>query len=173
MRIGIDLGGTKIEGILLGPDGHELLRVRTPTPQGDYTATVRAVANLVARLSTDCDPVPHVGIGIPGALSPATGLVKSSNSVCLIDKPLDKDLSAAIGRPVRLTNDANCFAVSEAQDGAGQGCKVVFGIILGTGVGGGIAIDGQALGGHNAITGEWGHNPLRWPQVLDGQDERP
>jgi len=173
MRIGIDLGGTKIEAILLAADGRELERVRMPTPQGDYEGTVRAVASLVARLEQSIDEVPTVGIGMPGAMSPATGLVKSSNSVCLIGNPLDKDLQAAIGRPVRLTNDANCFAVSEAQDGAGKGAHVVFGVILGTGVGGGIAIDGHAMTGLNAITGEWGHNPLPWPQVLDGIDERP
>lgn len=173
MRIGIDLGGTKIEGILLDDHGHECSRLRTPTPKGDYTATVRAIADLVRHLSTGCETPPSVGVGIPGAISPTSGLVKNANSVWLIGKPLDKDLETVIGRPVRITNDANCFAVSEAQDGAGQGSKVVFGVILGTGVGAGIAVNGHALGGHNAIAGEWGHNPLAWPQILDGHDERP
>ncbi|PHS76864.1 MAG: transcriptional regulator [Rhodospirillaceae bacterium] len=173
MRIGIDLGGTKIEAILLASDGRELARVRQATPQGDYTGTIQAIVGLVDQLETKCNAVATVGIGIPGALSPATGLIKSSNSVCLIGHPLDKDLETALGRPVRLTNDANCFAVSEAHDGAGQGADVVFGVILGTGVGGGIALNGHALIGPNAIAGEWGHNPLPWPQVLDGQDERP
>lgn len=171
MRIGIDLGGTKIEGIALDAQGRELRRIRIPTPQGDYAATVKAVADLVHQL--DGTGKASVGIGIPGTLSPATGLVKNANSVCLIGQPLDRDLGDAIGRPVKLANDANCFAVSEAHDGAGQGARVVFGVIIGTGVGGGLAIDGHALLGANAIGGEWGHNPLPWPQVLDGHDERP
>lgn len=173
MRIGIDLGGTKIEAILLASDGQQLDRVRQATPGGDYQGTIQTIVDLVAQLESSLDQNATVGIGIPGALSPATGLIKSSNSVCLIGHPFDKDLKAALGRPVRLTNDANCFAVSEAQDGAGQGADVVFGAILGTGVGGGIALKGQALTGPNAIAGEWGHNPLPWPQILDNQDERP
>ncbi len=173
MRIGIDLGGTKIEGILLAPDGHEVLRQRIDTPQGDYTATVKAVVDLINVLETDCDQLPTVGVGIPGAISPTSDLIKNANSVCLIGNPLHHDLSTAIGREVRLENDANCFAVSEAHDGAGQGADVVFGIILGTGVGGGICIHGRPLTGPNAIAGEWGHNPLPWPQVLDGHNERP
>lgn len=173
MRIGIDLGGTKIEAILLASDGREVARVRQATPQNDYDGTIRAIVNLVAQLETEIDGAASVGLGIPGALSPATGLIKSSNSVCLIGHPLDKDLEIALNRPISLTNDANCFAVSEAHDGAGQGADVVFGVILGTGVGGGIALKGKALVGPNAIAGEWGHNPLPWPQIMDGQDERP
>ena len=174
MRIGIDLGGTKIEGLLLSAEGLEVKRIRVPTPQGDYAATILAVADLVRQLECDLgDHAASVGVGIPGALSPASGLVKNANSVCLIGQRLDFDLSQALGRPVRLANDANCFAVSEAHDGAAAGAPVVFGVILGTGVGGAVAIDGHALTGANAIAGEWGHNPLPWPQVLDGADERP
>ena len=173
MRIGIDLGGTKIEGLLLTPDGVEAKRVRVPTPQGDYAATVQAVADLVRQLDAQANHACTVGVGIPGALSPATGLVKNANSVCLIGQPLHQDLASAIGREVRLANDANCFAVSEAHDGAAAGARVAFGVIIGTGVGGGVAVDGHALVGANAIGGEWGHNPLPWPQVLDGRDERP
>lgn len=173
MRIGIDLGGTKIEGILLAPDGHQAARTRIPTPQGDYLATVQAVANLIQDFDNAAQSLGHtqpsVGIGIPGATSPATGLVKNANSVCLIGNALDKDIADAIGRDVRLANDANCFAVSEAHDGAAAGAHVVFGVILGTGVGGGIAIGGHPITGPNAIAGEWGHNPLPWPT----NDERP
>ena len=171
MRIGIDLGGTKIEGIALDDAGREQARKRIPTPQGDYAGTVKAVAELVHHL--DADGTASVGVGIPGTLSPATGLVKNANSVCLIGQALDRDLEAALRRPVRLANDANCFAVSEAHDGAAKGARVTFGVILGTGVGGGLVIDGRPLVGANAIAGEWGHNPLPWPQVLDGRDERP
>lgn len=178
MRIGIDLGGTKIEGILIGPDGHEegheIARERIPTPQNDYLATVQAVAQLVRHLDTTaaqhgCATPPSVGVGIPGATSPDTGLVKNANSVCLIGHALDQDIATAIERKVRLANDANCFAVSEATDGAAAGMHVVFGVILGTGVGGGISIDGRPITGPNAIAGEWGHNPLPWPR----DDERP
>ena len=175
MRIGIDMGGTKIEGIVIDARGHECARLRVPTPIGDYSATVRAVAGLVNVLANQtnlADDVP-LGIGIPGALSPTTGLIKNSNSTCLIGNPLDRDLAEATGRAVRLANDANCFAVSEAIDGAGVGYTVIFGVILGTGVGGGISINGTFRGGTNAIAGEWGHNPLPWPQVFDGRDERP
>ena len=176
MRIGIDLGGSKIEGLVLGPDGQELARLRAETPQGDYDATIKAVADLVAALADDAggaDGVP-VGVGIPGTVSPATGLVKNANSTCLIGRPLDQDLEHALGRPVRLANDADCFTISEAADGAGANFGVVFGVILGTGCGGGIAVDGQLVSGPNAIAGEWGHNPLPWPQVLEGVgDERP
>jgi fructokinase len=163
MRIGIDLGGTKIEGIALDDSGRALLRRRVPTPQGDYRATVDAVAALVASIEKDTAARGTVGIGIPGALSRVTGLVKNANSTCLIGKPLQGDLEAALGRPVRLANDANCFALSEAVDGAGQGAAVVFGVILGTGVGGGIVVDGRVIEGPNAIAGEWGHNPLPLP----------
>ncbi len=169
MRAGIDLGGSKIEGIVLGADGRELARTRIATPQGDYLGTVRAVADLVANLERETGQVSRVGVGIPGTVSPATGLVKNANSTCLIGQPLDRDLAAALGRPVRLANDANCFAVSEAADGAAAGADVVFGVILGTGVGGGIAVRGTPLRGPNAIAGEWGHNPLPWPD----DSERP
>ena len=163
MRIGIDLGGTKIEGIALAADGRELARVRVATPAGDYGATVAAVADMVAGLERAAGPAHSVGVGIPGTVSPATGLVKNANSTWIIGKALDRDLAAALGRPVRLANDANCFAVSEAVDGAAAGAHVVFGVILGTGAGGGIVIDGRPLTGANAIAGEWGHNPLPWP----------
>ena len=170
MRIGIDLGGTKIEGLLLAADGTAVKRIRIPTPQGDYTATVHAVADLVRQIDQETNGTKAtVGIGIPGTVSPATGLVKNANSVCLIGQPLDLDIAKAIGRDVRLANDANCFAVSEAHDGAAAGDRVVFGVILGTGVGGGVAINGHALVGANAIAGEWGHNPMPWPT----DDERP
>ena len=164
MRIGIDLGGTKIEGILLDSSGTEIQRLRVSTPQGDYAATVRAIADLVGQLDQGLSTPPSVGVGIPGTVSAQTGLVKNANSVCLIGNPLDKDISETIGRDVRLENDANCFAVSEAHDGAGAGAHVVFGVIVGTGVGGGIAIDGEPLKGLNAIGGEWGHNALPWVQ---------
>lgn len=161
MRIGIDLGGTKIEGILLDEHGVEHARKRIPTPQGDYVATVKAVAALVHELKGDHSV--SIGVGIPGAVSANTGLIKNANSVCLIGQPLDHDLTQAIGQTVRLANDANCFATSEAVDGAAKGAEVVFGVILGTGVGGGVVVGGHALAGANAIAGEWGHNPLPWP----------
>src|SRR5262245_5208004 len=161
MRIGIDLGGTKIEAIAL--DGsHELARRRVPTPRGDYEATVSAVASLVRQIGDGT-----VGVGIPGALSRVSGLVKNANSTWLIGRPLKQDLEHAIGREVRLANDANCFALSEAIDGAGAGADVVFGVILGTGVGGGIVAHGKVLTGPNAIAGEWGHNPLPAPTPED------
>jgi len=167
-RIGIDLGGTKIEAVLLGPGGEQLARERIATPRGDYDGTLDAVAGLVERMkaipaAAGAVP-PTVGVAIPGALSPATGLVKNANSTWLIGRSLDRDLEARLGQPVRLANDANCFAVSEAVDGAGTGATVVFGVILGTGIGGGIAIDGRPLRGANAIAGEWGHNPLPAPR---------
>ncbi len=170
MRIGIDLGGTKIEGIVLDEAGGERARLRVATPQGDYTGTLEAVAGVVrdleARAGTRC----RVGIGHPGALSPATGLMKNANSTVLNGHPLDRDLRRVLGRDeIRLANDANCFAVSEAADGAGRGWPVVFGVILGTGVGGGIVIDGKPLQGAQAIAGEWGHNALPLPR----DDERP
>ncbi len=169
MRIGIDLGGTKIEGIALDADGTELARRRLPTPQGAYQDTVAAIAALVSQLERQTGRRGSVGVGTPGALSPATGLIKNANSTRLIGHALDRDLEHALGRPVRLANDANCFAVSEAVDGAAAGAAVVFGVILGTGVGGGIAIQGRPLTGINAIAGEWGHNPLPQPNA----DERP
>lgn len=165
-RIGIDLGGTKIEGILLDPAGKESLRLRIDTPAGDYPATIEAIKHMVTTLEAETT-LPSgeatVGLGIPGTLSPGTGLIKNANSTCLIGKPLNKDLEAALNRPVRLANDANCFALSEATDGAGRNFSVVFGVILGTGVGGGLVVDGNLLTGPNSIAGEWGHNPLPWP----------
>ena len=160
-RIGIDLGGTKIEGVLLDPQGQIVSRERVPTPKDDYGATVRAIAGLVRRfeLSVPGEP-PSVGVGTPGAVSPLTGLMKNCNSTWLNGRTLREDLEVAIGRPVRLANDANCFALSEAVDGAGVGAEVVFGVILGTGVGGGVIVRGRPLLGPNAIAGEWGHNPL-------------
>ncbi len=167
MRIGIDLGGTKIELIALDDAGREVLRQRVPTPQGDYPATVGAVVSLIEKAEKDLKANATVGIGMPGALSRATGLVKNANSTCLIGKDLKGDLQKALGREVRITNDANCFALSEAVDGAGKGAEVVFGVILGTGVGAGIVVRGEVLVGLNAIAGEWGHNPLPLPRKED------
>ena len=169
MRIGIDLGGSKIEAIALDATGAPLARRRRPTPKGDYDATVRAVAGLVRDLEAALGRPGSVGMGIPAALSPATGLVKNANSTWLNGRPLDRDLTAALDRPVRLANDADCFALSEATDGAGAGAESAFGVILGTGVGGGLVVAGRLLAGPNAIAGEWGHNPLPWPD----DDERP
>jgi fructokinase len=169
MRLGIDIGGTKIEAAALGADGTIRLRRRLPTPSGDYPGIIATVKALVTGIEAEAGPAESVGVGIPGMLSPATGLVKNANSTCLIGRPFDRDLAAALGRPVRLANDANCFALSEAVDGAAQGARVVFGVILGTGVGGGVVVDGKVLTGRNAIAGEWGHSPLPWPQ----DDERP
>jgi fructokinase len=169
MRIGIDLGGTKIEGIALADDGAELARLRVATPKDDYAAIVDAVAGVVRALEERTGGRGTVGVGMPGCLSPATGLVKNANTVALIGKPLDRDLETALGRPVRLANDANCFALSEASDGAGAGAAVVFGVIIGTGTGGGVVVNGQVLTGPNAVAGEWGHNPLPWPT----DEERP
>ncbi|MDF3073320.1 MAG: transcriptional regulator [Alphaproteobacteria bacterium] len=164
MRIGIDLGGTKIEGLALDDDGRELTRHRVATPQGPYEETIAAIVTLVTQIERDTGARGSVGIGTPGALSPATALIKNANSTRLIGHPLDRDLERALGRPVRIANDANCFAVSEAVDGAAAGAAIVFGVILGTGCGGGIAIDGKAVTGANAIAGEWGHNPLPQPR---------
>jgi fructokinase len=169
MRIGVDLGGSKIEAAALDRDGRVVLRRRVPTPAGDYAATIRAICDLVRGLEAALGSEAKVGIGMPGALSPATGLVKNANSTCLNGRPFDRDVAAALGREVRFANDANCFALSEATDGAARGARVVFGVILGTGVGGGIVIDGRMTSGANAIAGEWGHWPLPWP----GDDERP
>lgn len=164
MRIGIDLGGTKIEGAALSPSGETLFRRRVPTPRNDYEGTLAAVAALVAEIEEKVDARGTVGVGIPGAMSPATGKVKNANSVWLIGKPLDRDLELRLGRPVRIANDANCFALSEALDGAARGAGTVFGVILGTGVGGGIVAGGAPIVGRNSIAGEWGHNPLPWPE---------
>ncbi len=160
VRLGIDLGGTKIECVALDDGGRELLRVRTETPQGDYAATLDAIARLVAGAEQRLGCRSSVGVATPGALSRATGRLKNSNSVCLNDRPLPQDLERALGRAVRLANDADCFALSEATDGGGAGAASVFGVILGTGVGGGIVIDGRLVDGPNGIAGEWGHNPL-------------
>lgn len=172
MRIGIDLGGTKIEAAALDDEGEVIVRRRQPTPRDDYDATVAAVAGLVSQIESDYDTQASVGVGIPGAISPATGLVKNANSTWLIGKPFDRDLSSALGRTVRVANDANCFALSEAVDGAAAGKHVVFGVILGTGVGGGVVVGGRALTGAHAIAGEWGHNPM--PGLLDEEwNDRP
>jgi len=167
IRIGIDLGGTKTEVIALAADGREIYRKRTATPSGDYAAQIALVVRLVAELEQAVGAAGTVGVGIPGAISPATGLIKNANSNWLIGKPLDRDLAAALGRPVRLQNDANCLAVSEATDGAAAGCDVVFAAILGTGVGGGIVVRGWPLTGRNAIAGEWGHTQLAWREASE------
>jgi len=163
MRIGIDLGGTKIEGIALDDNGSELFRERVATPQYDYDATVSAVVELVKKIEHVTKATGTVGMGIPGAISPATGLVKNANSTWLIGRALQKDLSEQLDRTVKITNDANCFVMSEATDGAAAGANCVFGVIIGTGTGGGIVINGSILTGVNAIGGEWGHNPMPWP----------
>ena len=186
MRIGLDLGGTKIEGLALGDDGGELARRRIAAPRGNYDDTVQAIVDLVTSLERSAEAASAakadrtttasarqaratVGIGIPGAISPATGLIKNANSTWLIGRPFESDLARALGRPVRLANDANCFALSEATDGAAAGAAVVFGVIIGTGTGGGLVVNGRVVVGANAIAGEWGHNPLPAPQ----DDERP
>lgn len=163
-RIGIDLGGTKTEVAVLGAGGTELLRHRVPTPAGDYAGTVRTIAQLVREAEGVAGASAPVGIGTPGSLSRRSGLVINANSTVLIGKPLKHDVERAVGRSVRMANDANCFALSEATDGAAAGARVVFGAILGTGVGGGIAVDRHVLDGANGIAGEWGHNPLPWPR---------
>jgi fructokinase len=164
MRIGVDLGGTKIEAIALDDDGAVRARRRVATPRHDYDATLRAIAGLVSAIEKETGRRGTVGIGMPGALSPATGLVKNANSTWLIGRALDRDLSPLLARSLRFANDANCFALSEAVDGAAAGARVVFGVIVGTGTGGGIAVDRRVLTGPNAIAGEWGHNPLPWPR---------
>ena len=179
LRIGIDLGGTKIEGLVLDGGG-EAARLRVDTPRNDYEGTLAAIGRLIAgleKLVSNGSQIPDprsgsratIGIGIPGTIAPSTGLVKNANSTWLIGKPLQKDLERLLGRQVRIANDANCFAMSEATDGAGAGAEVVFGVIVGTGVGGGVAVRGRIIPGANGIGGEWGHNPLPWP---DGEDER-
>jgi fructokinase len=163
MRLGIDLGGTKIEIIAIDEAGREQLRRRVPTPQGDYAATLQAIHELVRAAEAELGACGRVGIGTPGALSRATGRMKNANSVWLNGQPLKEDLERLLARPVRIENDANCFALSEATDGAAAGAPVVFGVILGTGTGAGIVVHGRLLTGPNAIAGEWGHNPLPWP----------
>ncbi len=167
LRIGVDLGGTKIEALAIDESGRELARKRIAAPRGDYGATVSAVSSLVLDLEKQIKATARVGIGIPGTLSRVTGLVKNSNSTWLIGQPLKEDLEKALGRELRLSNDANCFALSEAADGAGKGARIVFGAILGTGVGSGIVVDGRVVDGPNGIAGEWGHNPLPLPQEED------
>ena len=162
-RIGIDLGGTKIEGAAIDVCGSVRFRHRVVTPAQDYRGTIDAIIALIGTIDREVGTTAPVGIGIPGTISPATGLIKNANSTWLIGRPLQRDLEIALGRPTRLANDANCFALSEATDGAGAAVETVFGVILGTGVGGGIAIRRQILAGANAIAGEWGHNPMPWP----------
>ena len=169
IRFGVDLGGTKIEIVGLDARGAEVLRRRMATPAGDYRAVIDAVAGLVAGAERELGITGTVGIGTPGSISRATGLLRGSNSVCLNGQPIKRDLETALAREVRISNDANCFALSEATDGSGEGADVVFGAILGTGVGSGIVVHGRVLDGPNAIAGEWGHNPLPWPR----DDERP
>jgi fructokinase len=169
MRLGIDLGGTKIEIIALDNRGHELFRKRVATPQGDYRATLNAIVQLIHDAESATHQRGSIGIGTPGALSPATGLMRNSNSVCLNGMPVKSDLEKLLQRELRMANDANCFALSEATDGAAQGANVVFGVIVGTGTGAGVVVQRHVLTGPNAIAGEWGHNPLPWPR----DDERP
>lgn len=169
LAIGIDLGGTKMEVVALDEAGRELIRRRQPTPRGDYAATLETMRSLVLGVEAELATTGTVGVGHPGAISPATGLIKNANSVWLNDRPLDRDFIALLGREVAFANDANCLALSEATDGAGAGADIVFAVILGTGVGGGIVVGGRVLVGGNAIAGEWGHNPLPWPR----DEERP
>jgi fructokinase len=172
IRIGVDFGGTKIEAAALDRDGRFLARVRAPTPR-DYEASLAAISDLVAEAERQAGVPPgskrFVGVATPGSISPKTGLIRNANSIWLNDKPFREDVSARLGAPVRMINDANCLALSEASDGAAAGAAVVFAAILGTGCGGGIAVDGRVLEGVNAIAGEWGHTPLPWPQ----EDEYP
>lgn len=162
MRIGVDLGGTKVEALALDEHGRELRRIRVPTPQQDYPGTVNTIAQLVRDLERETEARGTVGVGIPGTIVRATGLVKNANSTWLNGQPLERDLSAALDREVRCANDANCFAISEATDGAAAGAGVVFGVILGTGCGGGLVVDGSGLSGPNGLAGEWGHTALPW-----------
>ena len=162
MQIGIDLGGTKIEIICLKPNGEQVLRRRIPSPQGDYIKTVKTISEIVLSLKKLLNNSISVGIGIPGSISSSSGLVKNANSTWLIGKPLEEDLTNTIGQPIKLANDANCFILSECIDGAAKDAMVAFGVILGTGVGGGISVNKVILSGSNSITGEWGHNPLPW-----------
>jgi len=164
LRIGIDLGGTKIEGVALARDGSERARIRIPAPKGDYDASIAALADLVSELEGQTGAESSVGVGMPGSISPVTGLVQNANSVWLNGRPLKRDFEMRLGREVRFANDANCFAVSEATDGAGAGAASVFGVILGTGCGGGVVVKGAIVDGPRGIGGEWGHNPLPWMQ---------
>lgn len=162
MRIGIDLGGTKIEGIALDDSGDECFRKRIPSPQGNYQSTLKAIVDLVSEIESTTQTTGSIGIGIPGAISPQTKLVKNANSTWLIGQPLQADLEALLQRKICIENDANCFVVSEATDGAAKNADIVFGVIIGTGTGGGIYVRGQSIIGANAIAGEWGHNSLPW-----------
>jgi fructokinase len=170
MRIGIDLGGTKIEGLALDEGGAEKARLRMDTPREDYDGTIAAIVNVVRRLEAETGATGTVGAGIPGSVRQATGLIKNANSTWLNGRPFQQDLSRAMGREVRVANDANCLAVSEATDGAAAGKQVVFAVILGTGCGGGVAFEGKVHAGPNGVGGEWGHNPLAWarPEELPG-----
>lgn len=165
MRIGIDLGGTKIEALALGVDGQELGRIRLPTPRNDYAGTLNAICNLVHALESQLGRQATVGVGIPGSIVRHSGLVKNANSTWINGRPLERDLSAALAREVRCANDANCLALSEATDGSGAGHRVVFAVILGTGCGGGLAIDARVHEGLHGVAGEWGHNSLPWPRA--------
>lgn len=165
MRIGIDLGGTKIEALALGADGRELGRIRLPTPRNDYAGTLNAICNLVHALESQLGRQATVGAGIPGTIVRHSGLVKNANSTWINGRPLERDLSAALAREVRCANDANCLALSEATDGSGAGHRVVFAVILGTGCGGGLAIDARVHEGLHSVAGEWGHNSLPWPRA--------
>jgi fructokinase len=165
VRIGIDLGGTKIEGIALDDRGVALVRRRIAAPRGDYAGTLRALGQLVHAIEQEAGAAGSLGVGIPGTISAASGRVKNANSTWLIGQPLREDLQALLARPVRFANDANCFALSEAVDGAGAGAQVVFGVIVGTGTGGGLVVGGRVLDGVNGIAGEWGHNPMPWPRT--------
>lgn len=166
MRIGLDYGGTKIEAAAFGPGGAPLARLRTPTPR-QYDASLQVIREMVAQIERDTAARGSVGVALPGSVSPRTGLVRNANSTWLNGKPLERDLAAALDRPVRIANDANCFALSEAVDGAGAGAACVFGVILGTGCGGGVAIDGGVHNGASGVAGEWGHTPLPWPSAAE------
>ena len=166
-RIGVDLGGTKIEGLLLDSDGQERARHRVATPRNDYAATIQAIRDLVLRLEAGAGEIASVGVGMPGSLSPSTRLVQNANSTWLNGRAFDRDLAAVLGRDVRLANDANCFALSEAVDGAGASAHSVFGVIIGTGCGGGVVFDGKLVDGPRGLGGEWGHNPLPWAEASE------
>jgi len=165
MHIGIDLGGTKTEIIAMGKGNESLLRRRIDTPQGDYQGAIRIITDLIKGVEKDLGHTGTIGIATPGAISPASGLIKNANSTCLNGKPFDRDLAEALGREIRIANDADCFTLSEAVDGAAAGATTVFGVIIGTGTGGGVVINQRLLSGPNAIAGEWGHNPLPWPRA--------
>ena len=169
MRIGVDLGGTKIAGVALDRSDATTAEVRVPTPIDDYGDVVRAIGDVVHRLEADVGPAESVGVGLPGSPNPRSGVIRNCNVVVVNGRVLAADLEEALGRPVRVANDANCFALSEAVDGAGAGARAVFGVILGTGVGGGVVFDGSLQVGPNAVAGEWGHTPLPWPR----RGERP